>query len=147
MDLIVQIVVASGGWAAALVTYHATRSKWVRENIGLQAEVAGLAPRVADLEAQLETARNDLRHQLKQARLSVEIEHLLAEEIGSLGGGAATTALTRARRNAEAALGDRVKRDSRVTTRAAIDGWLSRFEVDPTGRQAHGNGAATSTAA
>lgn len=142
MDLIVQITVAVGalgGWAAALVTYRATRSSWMQENVRLRSEVAELASRAAGLESDLEVARADLKHQLEQARLSVEVEHLLAEEIGSFGGGAPSTALTRARRNAEEALGHRIQRDGRVTTRAAIDGWLTRFDLDPTARDSRAN--------
>jgi hypothetical protein len=79
--------------------------------------------------------------------LSVEIEHALAEEVGSFGGGAPSTALTRARRQAEEALDKKILRDRRVTTRAAIDGRLSRFEIDPTDREGRSMAVHESTAA
>lgn len=135
MDIVVQLLAALGGWGAAVMTYFAIRSKWTRDNIRLQAEVAAHEARIRELEPELADTRAELKHQLEQARLSVEIEHALAEEVGSFGGGAPSTALTRARRQAEESLDNRILRDRRVTTRAAIDGRLARFEIDPTDRE------------
>ena len=147
MDILVQLVAALGGWGAAVMTYVTIRSKWVHENVRLEAEVARLKAKVDELEPELAETRADLRHQLEQARLSVEIEHALAEEVGSFGGGAPSTALTRARRQAEEALDKKILRDRRVTTRAAIDGRLSRFEIDPTDREGRSMTVHASTAA
>ena len=147
MDIVVQLLAALGGWGAAVMTYLAIRSKWTRENIRLQADVAALDARIRELEPELAETRAELKHQLEQARLSVEVEHALAEEIGAFGGGAPGSALTRARRKAEESLNDRIQRDRHVTTRAALNGRLARFDLDPTGRDARAIAAETSTAA
>jgi hypothetical protein len=123
MDILMQLVAALGGWGAAVMTYLTMRSKWVHENVRLEAEVARLKAKVDQL------------------------EHALAEEVGSFGGGAPSTALTRARRQAEEALDKKILRDGRVTTRAAIDGRLARFELDPTDREGRSLALQASTAA
>jgi hypothetical protein len=147
MDILVQLVAALGGWGAAVMTYVTIRSKWMHENARLEAEVSRLRAKVDELEPELAETRADLRHQLEQARLSIEIEHALAEEVGSFGGGAPSTALTRARRQAEEALDKKILRDRRVTTRAAIEGRLARFELDPTDREGRSLAVQASTAA